>query len=34
MEYMGDRGSAYTALVEKPEGRILSGMPCLTGKII
>jgi hypothetical protein len=30
---MGER-SAYTILVEKPEGRISSGRPGLTGRII
>jgi hypothetical protein len=30
----GERRSAYTAMVEKPGGRISSGMAGLTGRII
>jgi hypothetical protein len=30
---MGQRRSAYSALVEKPEGRIFSGTPGLTVRI-
>jgi hypothetical protein len=31
---MGERRSAYTALVEKPEVSLSSGIPGLTGRII
>jgi hypothetical protein len=34
MAHMGERRSTYMALVETPEGRILSGRPDLTGRII
>jgi hypothetical protein len=34
MANMGERRSAYSALVEKPKGRISSGMPVLTVRII
>jgi len=34
MAHMGERRSAYTALVEKSEGRTSPGRPSLIGRII
>jgi hypothetical protein len=34
LAHLGERRSAYTALVDKSEGRISFGRPGLTGRII